>query len=361
LSSQLTKLKASLVPMKNFRSLAVLFVSSATLISALADPQVERHVERDVPVEVKPATIPPKPDNEKLSYAVGMNLGLQRKQAAPDSDVPSFIRGLREVYTNQKTDFSMPDTLTHLNAVRAHGAKATADEKVKASYAMGMRWGASLKEAGVNINIDTAIQAFKDVAEGKPTKLKQSELEPLLDAGRNYALYEMGSKNRDAGATFLKAKASEPDVKKIADGLYYKVITNGNGRALSTLASNEMFFIRYKGSFMDGREFDHHNRFPKNLNGGWPAWVMPLKQMKVGDKWQVYSAPEYSFGREGDQPLQVGPDTTVIWDLEVREIIKDSDPRLGTGRLGHGIGGRDNDDDLKELDKQHPIETVKPN
>jgi hypothetical protein len=122
------------------------------------------------------------------------------------------------------------------------------------------------------------------------------------------------------------------------------------------MGEHEMMFIRYKGTFMDGREFDHHNRFPKGMYGGWPAWTAATKKMKVGDKWQIYSAPEYSFGREGDPPLLVGPDTTVVWDIEVREIIKDDDPRLGTGRLGHGVAGRDNDDDLKELGKPHPLE-----
>jgi FKBP-type peptidyl-prolyl cis-trans isomerase len=182
-------------------------------------------------------------------------------------------------------------------------------------------------------------------------------MEPLLDSGRQYALYVQGAKNREEGKAFLDKVSKESDVKPIpGTRLFYKILKTGDGRAAKTMGEHEVLLIRWKGSFLDGREFDHHNRFPKNLEGGWPAWTSALKLMKVGDKWQVYSPPEYSFGREGDPARKVGPDSTVIWDLEIREIVKDDDPRLGTGRLGHGIGGRDNDDDLQELNKPHPIE-----
>jgi peptidylprolyl isomerase len=130
-------------------------------------------------------------------------------------------------------------------------------------------------------------------------------------------------------------------VQVVTNNLLYRVIKEGNGRAVNTMQKHEVVFIKYKGSFMDGREFDHHNKFPKNLQGGWPAWTLAMKRMKVGDHWQVYSPPEYSFGRVGDPVLKVGPDTTVVWDIEVREFVNDDDPRLGTGRLGHGIAGRD--------------------
>jgi FKBP-type peptidyl-prolyl cis-trans isomerase FkpA len=221
---------------------------------------------------------------------------------------------------------------------------------------MGMRWGSNLKENAPDCDTSVVVAAMKDVAAGKPLKLKEADLQPLLEQGRQYSLYTMGATNRTAGAAFLDKVSKEPGVKKLADGLYYRAIAEGSGRAASTLKEDEVLFIRYKGSFLDGREFDHHNRFPKSLIGGWPAWTQAIKQMKLGDKWQVYSAPQYSFGREGDPSLKVGPDSTVIWDLEIREFVQNNDPRLGSGRLGHGIAGRDNDDDLKELGKPHPVE-----
>jgi FKBP-type peptidyl-prolyl cis-trans isomerase len=247
--------------------------------------------------------------------------------------------------------------MKYINVMRTKGADATAQEKRQFAYAMGVRWGSQLKENAPDCDTSVVIAAMKDVADGKPLKLKESELQPLLEQGRQYSLYMLGATNRAAGAAYLDKVSKEPGVKQLADGLYYRVIKEGSGRECITLKNDEeVLFIRYKGSFIDGREFDHHNRFPKSLTGGWPAWQLAVKHMKLGDHWQVYSAPQYSLGRDGDPLRKVGPDSTVIWDLEIREFVKNTDPRLGTGRLGHGIGGRDNDDDLKELGIDHPIE-----
>lgn len=336
--------------MKSVNALAI-FVLNAVLISAVADPQWDPNA------PVKPLPVPSAPDLEKVSYAIGMNLGLQRKQAKSDADIDAFGKGLKEVFENKPTEVPFTDTMTYLNAMRTKGTNATAQDKRMFAYAMGMRWGNNLKESAPNCNTSIVVAAMKDVADGKPLKVKESELQPLLEQGREYSLYVLGATNRAEGAAYLDKVSKEPGVKKLADGLYYRVIKEGSGRACATLKDeDEVLFIRYKGSFMDGREFDHHNRFPKSLTGGWPAWSLAVKQMKLGDKWQIYSAPQYSLGRDGDSSRKVGPDTTVVWDIEIREFVKNGDPRLGTGRLGHGIAGRDNDDDLQELGKPHPVE-----
>ena len=336
--------------MKKVLLFAFVFLAGSS-ISSFADPQYDPNA------PIKPLPIPSKPDREKTSYAIGMNLGLQRKQAKSDADVDAFAKGMTEMFQNKPTEIPFTDTMKYINVVRTKGPNATAEEKRQFAYAMGVRWGSQLKENAADCDTSIIVAALKDVAEGKPLKLKQEELQPLLDQGRQYSLYMLGATNRTEGAAYLDKVSKEPDVKKLADGLYYRVIKEGSGRACNTLKDDqEVLFIRYKGSFLDGREFDHHNRFPKSLYGGWPAWTLAVKQMKLGDKWQVYSAPQYSFGRDGDPTRKIGPDSTVIWDLEIREFVKNDDPRLGTGRLGHGIAGRDNDDDLQELGKPHPIE-----
>lgn len=320
--------------MKNVRLLALLFLSSV-LVSAFADNVFDPNA------PVKPPTTPTKPDREKTSYAIGMNLGLQRKQAKSDADIEAFAKGLKETFENKQTEIPFTDSMQAINAMRTRGTNATAAEKRMFAYAMGMRWGNQLKENAPDCDTAVVVQAIKDVADGKPTKIKEAEMQPLLEQGREWSLYIKGAKNREAGAAFLAANVKQPGVHTLPDGLQYKVIKEGTGRAASTLGEHEVLFIKYKGTLIDGREFDHHNHFPKNLLGGWPAWLEALKRMKVGEAWRVYSPPEFSFGRDGDPSVNVGPDTTVVWDLEIREIVGDDDPRLGTGRLGHGIAGRD--------------------
>src|SRR5947199_7311364 len=94
--------------------------------------------------------------------------------------------------------------------------------------------------------------AINDVADGKPLKLKEAEMQPLLEQGRQYSLYTQGAKNREEGAAFLAAKAKEPGVKVLTNSLLYKVVKEGNGRPAISLADDEVFFIKWKGSFIDG-------------------------------------------------------------------------------------------------------------
>jgi FKBP-type peptidyl-prolyl cis-trans isomerase FkpA len=307
------------------------------MISAFADPQFDPNA----PPVVKPLPIPATPDRQKMSYAIGMNLGLQRKQANSDADIDAFAKGMNDMFQNKPTEIPFADTMQAINVMRAHGANATAAEKKRFAYAMGVRWGSTLKDTAPDCDTSVIIAAIKDVAEGRPLKLQESEMQPLLDSGRQYGLYLKGAKNRQEGTAFLAARAKEPGVHKVSDGLYYRVIKEGTGPDCVSIKTNEVFFVKWKGSSIDGREFDHHNRFPKSLNGGWPAWSLVMRHMKVGEQCEIYSAPEYSLGREGDQTHNVGPDSTVVWNLEVREIVKENDPRLGSGRLGHGIAGKD--------------------
>jgi FKBP-type peptidyl-prolyl cis-trans isomerase len=204
-----------------------------------------------------------------------------------------------------------------------------------------MRWGSELKDSSAEIDLATFAQGLHDVTDGKPTQIKESEMLPLLNAGKEYSLYQEGATNRAAGAAFLAKNAKKPGVHVLDGGLQYEVLKEGTGRAASTLGEHEILFIKWKGMFLDEREFDHHNHYPNSLHGGWPCWIEALKRMKLGDKWRVYSPPEFAFGREGDPARRIGPDSVVIFDLEIREFAPDNDPRLGGGHLGHGVPGRD--------------------
>jgi hypothetical protein len=61
--------------------------------------------------------------------------------------------------------------------------------------------------------------------------------------------------------------------------------------------------------------------------------------MKVGSKWVVFVPSELGFGHEGEPGHQIGPDATLIYELELVSIARPGDPLIGTGSLGHGLDG----------------------
>src|SRR3954471_10979858 len=97
--------------MKTVNAFAIL-VLNAVLISAVADPQWDPNA------PIKPLPIPATPDREKVSYAIGMNLGLQRKQAKSDADIDDFAKGLKDMFENKPTEMPFTETVTALNTMR---------------------------------------------------------------------------------------------------------------------------------------------------------------------------------------------------------------------------------------------------
>ena len=49
------------------------------------------------------------------------------------------------------------------------------------------------------------------------------------------------------------------------------------------------------------------------------GWTEALKQMKVGDKWQLAIPPEMAYGAQGSPPV-IGPNAVLVFDIELLGI-----------------------------------------
>jgi FKBP-type peptidyl-prolyl cis-trans isomerase len=102
----------------------------------------------------------------------------------------------------------------------------------------------------------------------------------------------------------------------LPDGLQYKVITNGAG---ATPVPNDLVTVNYRGTFIDGKEFD------SSAKSGHPAqfaigsvihgWTEALLQMKAGSKWQLFVPSELAYGERG-RP-NIPPNSVLIFEIEL--------------------------------------------
>jgi FKBP-type peptidyl-prolyl cis-trans isomerase len=116
--------------------------------------------------------------------------------------------------------------------------------------------------------------------------------------------------------------------------LQYRVLQEGTGEIPTT---NDLLIIKYRTSSIDGREIDHKDHFLTRSNGGIQGWQDALQRMKVGSKWQLFVPAELAFGHEGETVRRIGPDSALIFDLELLTLARPGDPLVGTGRVGHGL------------------------
>lgn len=277
------------------------------------------------------------PDKEKVSYALGMNLALQRKRTDADVDINAFTQGLQDTLDGKPTQVSESEVPEILNQARTDRLDDQGNaHKEKVAYALGMRMAGQLKRVTADVDSKVIIQGMTDVLEGKPTKVQESDVEPLFEQAKAYGALKQSEKNKADGEGFLAKNAKADGIKTLPDGLQYRIVQEGTGAKPTT---NDLIIVKYRGNFVDGKEFDRSEHFLTKSDGGIKGWQDALQRMRVGSKWVIFIPSELGFGHEGEPGHDIGPDAALVYELEVLSIPKEGDPLIGTGSLGHGLDG----------------------
>ena len=210
------------------------------------------------------------------------------------------------------------------------GTNVLGNEKARFSYAIGMMYGHTFQEQGVEVDTDMLVRGFKDIQSGGTTLLTPQEMHEMLiecqkslAAKKQKAREDAAAKNKAEGEAFLAKNKTEPGVITLPDGLQYKVITNGNG-AIPT--GTDVVTVHYRGMFIDGTEFDssYKRGIPRHFSIGnaiLPGWTEALMRMPVGSKWQLFLPPELAYGEQGRPGMQgrpgIPPNSVLIFEIEL--------------------------------------------
>jgi len=131
----------------------------------------------------------------------------------------------------------------------------------------------------------------------------------------------MSQNTPNAGAQFLAENASKEGVKTTPSGLQYKVITEGTGKSP---AATDLVKVHYRGTLLDGTEFDSSYKrnspaeFP--LNRVIPGWTEGVQLMKEGGKSIFYIPSNLAYGESGTPGGPIGPNQTLIFEIELLEV-----------------------------------------
>jgi FKBP-type peptidyl-prolyl cis-trans isomerase FklB len=202
----------------------------------------------------------------------------------------------------------------------------------KVSYALGMNLGLQIKRMGADVDVNVLAQALKDVLDGKPTKVRESEMRPIFAQEQAYEV----AKKKAAGEAFLAKNARMPGVVVLPDGLQYRVVEAGAGEVSKT---NEPLVINFRGTWIDGREFrrkEHIQVMPITCPKGMRE---ALLMMKPGSKWRVFVPSDLAYGQQAGRAAGFG--STLIYDLELVSVGTEAAHAAelyGGGRLGHSSG-----------------------
>jgi len=202
-----------------------------------------------------------KTQKDKLSYAIGMNIGGGMKKDGVDVDPNILAQGLKDTMTGSKP-------------------------------------------------LMTEAEAQAVMTEFRTTMIKKKQ----EDAQR------VGDANKQAGQQFLAANKSKEGVVTLPDGLQYKILKEGTG---PKPAATDSVTVNYRGTLINGTEFD--SSYKRNepatfgVNQVIKGWTEALQLMPVGSKWQLFIPSDLAYG-ERSPGGEIGPNSTLIFDVELLSI-----------------------------------------
>ena len=258
-----------------------------------------------------------KTDIDTISYAIGQVNGSQlnmylAQQGLDSAQINDYIKGFNE------------------------GAKAAGDKK-KMAYYMGLAQGVQMT-TGINNNIfgkdsdkklsrQNLVAGFVAGVKNDTTVFVPEKIMPKIDemAGRLHkeSIEKEYKGNKEEGQKFLAEKAKDKDVKKLANGVMYKVIKEGNGPVPNDSTANKVK-INYEGKTIDGNVFDssYERKEPAEMliSQVVPGFAEALRNMPVGSTWEVYIPSEQAYGER--EAGQIKPFSTLIFKIELLDIVK---------------------------------------
>ena len=197
-----------------------------------------------------------KDQKEKVSYAIGMNIGLN--------------------LSRQKVDIN-PDVLA----------------------------------AGIKDAIAGKTQLTQDQVKEVMTQFEK-DMEQKQKAA--------GEKNKTDGAKFLEENKKKEGVKATASGLQYKVLKEGTGsqpKSTDMVTVNYRGTLIDGTEFDSSYKRGQPATFP--LNGVIKGWTEGLQLMKQGSKYQFFVPSNLAYGERSVGP-DIAANATLIFDVELLEV-----------------------------------------
>jgi len=204
-----------------------------------------------------------KNDQDRISYAVGMNIGYTLKGQEFNLELDKVLAGLSATFSGKDTQMSQSEMGMILNSLQQQ-----LQEKALAEQA------------------------------------------------------ELAERNLKAGQDYLDAHSKQEGVTVLESGLQYKVLVKGDGVAPT---EEDTVKVHYRGTLVDGTEFDSSYtrgepaEFP--VQGVIPGWIEILQLMHVGDKFQVAIPPALAYGEAGAGQI-IEPNSVLLFELELLDIVK---------------------------------------
>lgn len=242
------------------------------------------------------------------------------------ADSVSFAMGILNSQYIQSMGIDSADAKEFLKGVK-DGMKYASNEK-KEAYCMGLDMGLKMgngfgefakKYEMLNKGKMTDkkfLEGLATVFDSKAQKMDPMQAQTLIQG----VVQQLMDANKAQSEKFMKEIAQDKEVKKLQNGVYYKVIKAGNGKKATT---SSIVKLNYEGKTVDGSVFDSSYKRGEAAEMS-PTQVIPgfqqaLLNMPVGSTWEVYIPSAQAYGEQGSGN-KILPNSALIFKIEVLDV-----------------------------------------
>jgi len=205
--------------------------------------------------------------------------------------------------------------------------KELESDQDKVSYLIGRNIGQTIKQDGLDLDVETLVDGLRDGLAGNESKVTEAEAEKVMAAFQARMQAEAASKaeaegkaNAVAAEEFLTNNKKREQVTTTDSGLQYEILNKGEG---PKPGAADTVSVHYHGTLLDGTVFD------SSVKRGQPAsfavnqviagWTEVLQLMPTGSKWKVVIPSELAYGKNGAGSA-IGPNETLVFEIELLAI-----------------------------------------
>ena len=198
-------------------------------------------------------------------------------------------------------------------------ALETDDHKVL--YAVGQALARNIANLEFTAEEMVYINAgLNEGASGADARIDMTVYGPMLDTTMRTRMNEVTQKEREAGQAYCDSMAQEEGAEKLASGMVFRLITEGDGPMPTATDSVK---VHYHGTLRDGTVFDSsRDKDPAQFNVGGviPCFSEGLQKLKVGGKAKLTCPAEIAYGDRG-RPGSIRPGAALTFEIELVELV----------------------------------------
>ena len=261
-----------------------------------------------------------KSDIDSLSYIIGVANGTSWSEYSAQTGMDStsmneFLKGFYEatqIGDNKKKEAYVAGL--HMGMQWADKNRGIA--KYFNQTIFGQDSTQTLNEKNIYAGFMAVLAGKSIISNDSARAILQTKIEAMQKATRE----KLYGENKAKGEEFLAKIAKKEGIKSLGNGIYYEVLTEGNGEVPADTCRVK---LHYEGKLIDGTVFDSDMEGEPHTmaaNQVIPGFKEALTHMPVGSKWVVYIPQDQAYGSQ--DMGQIKPFSALTFTIELLSIEK---------------------------------------